>query len=404
MTRDTIFVSYSHKDVKYFKEFKTMLAPAIRQRRVKLWDDTQIPAGAVWREEIKKALASSRVAVLLVSPNFLDSDFIQSDELPALLDEVAAVTVYWVCVTTFLVNETRIGRYQAAHDCKKPLDTLKPAQRQVALTAICEKLLRIATSDEPAQARAASANVASHAGVSGQLATGRDPSPKPAAPREIRVDPHDSNHNTIVKAIRVAGPGGRVVIPKGSYRESLIIDEPVTIEGDGRREDIIIESGDENVIWFRAESGRIANLTIRFIGRERNAVKITRGNLVLEPCDISSSHLAAVSIQYAHPTVRENRICDCEQEGIWMHDGAGGKIENNEIIHNTFAGIALRGRETSPVITGNEIYECGPGIFIDDDAGGFIEGNWIADNTKPEIDQKYGHATIKNNFEYRKRR
>jgi hypothetical protein len=38
----------------------------------------------VWREEIKKALASAQVALLMVSADFLASDFVTREELPEL--------------------------------------------------------------------------------------------------------------------------------------------------------------------------------------------------------------------------------------------------------------------------------------------------------------------------------
>ncbi|MGB8886057.1 MAG: toll/interleukin-1 receptor domain-containing protein [Candidatus Korobacteraceae bacterium] len=144
--RKNIFVSYSHKDKKLFEEFQTMMAPAIQRDIVDLWDDQRIAAGAKWQEEIQKALASARVAVLLVSQNFLASQFIAEKELPPLLKAAAddGVTIFWICLSSCLFDQTEIASYQAAYDPSRPLDRLSKSQRQAVLSSVCEKLIKVA--------------------------------------------------------------------------------------------------------------------------------------------------------------------------------------------------------------------------------------------------------------------
>jgi formylglycine-generating enzyme required for sulfatase activity len=145
--RTQVFISYSHMDLKWLKRLQTMLAPLTRNDTIILWDDTRIRAGARWRDEIQKALDAAKVAVLLVSPHFLASDFITRDELPPLLSaaEKGSLTILWVAVSASLYKKPAIADYQAANNPKRPLDSLRPATLNQWLVEIAEMIEKAAS-------------------------------------------------------------------------------------------------------------------------------------------------------------------------------------------------------------------------------------------------------------------
>jgi hypothetical protein len=145
--RDQVFISYSHKDKEWLHAIKTHLAPYVRNKTVDYWDDTMIKAGAKWKDEIKKALARAKVAVLLVSPNFLASDFIANNELPPLLAaaETEGLTILWIAISASSYKQTPIADYQAAHDISQPLNKLPKGDLDEALVSICEYIKAAAT-------------------------------------------------------------------------------------------------------------------------------------------------------------------------------------------------------------------------------------------------------------------
>jgi TIR domain len=149
-TRDQVFISYSHKDRDWLDKLQIVLKPLIRKGIISIWDDTQIQAGDKWRNQIAEALGNARVAVLLVSPDLLASDFIADHELPPLLraaqDE--GLRILWVLIRDCLFSETEIADYQAAHDISRPLAMLTSPEVDAALVAIAKKI-KAAFADQP---------------------------------------------------------------------------------------------------------------------------------------------------------------------------------------------------------------------------------------------------------------
>ena len=82
--KETIFISYSHKDAKWKDMLVTHLL-ATQYSKIEPWDDTKIKVGDNWYDKIHRVINNSSIAILLVSADFLASEFIQSEEIPKLL-------------------------------------------------------------------------------------------------------------------------------------------------------------------------------------------------------------------------------------------------------------------------------------------------------------------------------
>ena len=80
-----IFISYSHQDEPFKNELVTTLAGLQRRGIVEAWQDRRIEAGDDWNTAIQEAMNDCDLALLLVSPDYLASRFIQEEEQPKLL-------------------------------------------------------------------------------------------------------------------------------------------------------------------------------------------------------------------------------------------------------------------------------------------------------------------------------
>lgn len=86
MAQPLIFVSYSHKDEHEKDMLLSHLGVLQTSGLIYTWSDSRVRAGEDWQSQIDEAMATARVAVLLITANFLTSDFIRLREIPTLLE------------------------------------------------------------------------------------------------------------------------------------------------------------------------------------------------------------------------------------------------------------------------------------------------------------------------------
>ena len=85
MTAPTVFISYSHKDEEWKDRLVTHLGVLEKEGLLDLWDDRKIELGDDWRPDIEGAIGRAAIAILMVSANFLTSNFILDEEIPKFL-------------------------------------------------------------------------------------------------------------------------------------------------------------------------------------------------------------------------------------------------------------------------------------------------------------------------------
>jgi formylglycine-generating enzyme required for sulfatase activity len=136
--RDQLFISYSPADREWEKRLRTMIRPLERSHGLRLWDDSQIQPGEKWKNNIETALANAKVALLLVSADYLAMESVAKRDLTQLLEaaEEEGLRILWVPVRPSYVRYTPIYAYQALLDPGRPLARMDPVEQDEALVEI----------------------------------------------------------------------------------------------------------------------------------------------------------------------------------------------------------------------------------------------------------------------------
>lgn len=81
-----IFCCYAREDRVLMENLRKHLKPLQRRGFITIWSDMDINAGDAWEDEIKRHLDSANIILLLVSPDFMDSDYCYSTEMERALE------------------------------------------------------------------------------------------------------------------------------------------------------------------------------------------------------------------------------------------------------------------------------------------------------------------------------
>lgn len=107
-----LFIAYAGEDAAYCHQLRQHLAALERMEQVQIWYDGQIVAGQDWEAELLNHLQTADIILLLVSPDFIASDFCYETLFPVAIKmhKSQKATVIPVIIRQCIWEETLLGK------------------------------------------------------------------------------------------------------------------------------------------------------------------------------------------------------------------------------------------------------------------------------------------------------
>ena len=118
-----IFFSYSHKDKRLRDQLETQLSLLIREGLISTWYDHKITAGNEWAGKIDEHLNAAQIILLLVSADFIASDYCYDKEMKRALErhEAGEARVIPVILRQVEWKQTPFGKLKPLPTGGKPV-------------------------------------------------------------------------------------------------------------------------------------------------------------------------------------------------------------------------------------------------------------------------------------------
>ena len=272
------------------------------------------------------------------------------------------------------------------------------------------------------------------------------PAPVPAGgfpPESLIVSPTgDGQSRTIADAVGKAAPGTRIFVRPGTYRETLRIEKPVEIIGEGPATGIVLEGTGPTLIQVKADTFSLHGLTLQGHAGEGAGsplVEVLRGTVLLEDCTVGNGGtgisvtggktravLRRLSLHGSGETgvlatgrssvwMDGCRLTSC-RSGITVSDGAeagihgcavrggsygiefssrsGGSVEDSEVSHAAYAGILVRDG-SDPAVQGCRVHHANFGVEVSDRGKGTFADCDLAENARGFFITRAGNPLVR---------
>ncbi len=118
-----VFISYSRKDERTFRELLRHLSPLSRSGVITSWHERTIEPGSDWRAEIDSHLEKAKIIIFLVSADFLASDYASGIEMKRAIEKHRAgeATLIPVIVRPCDWSASALAEFQALPRDARPI-------------------------------------------------------------------------------------------------------------------------------------------------------------------------------------------------------------------------------------------------------------------------------------------
>lgn len=138
------FISYSHKDESLRNELESHLAMLKRSGEIETWHDRRIVAGSAFDSEISEELESSQIILMLISADFLSSNYCYDIEMARAMEKHGdgSAVVIPVILRPCDWHSSPLGKIMATPTDGKPITMF--ANQDEAFTNVAKDIRRAA--------------------------------------------------------------------------------------------------------------------------------------------------------------------------------------------------------------------------------------------------------------------
>jgi tetratricopeptide (TPR) repeat protein len=140
-----IFFCYAREDEEFRKGLEKQLRVLKRQGIITIWHDREINAGTEWEREIDKHLNSAQIILLLISPDFMDSDYCYGTEMRRAMErhERGEVVVIPIILRPVYFLGAPFGKLQALPTDQEPVTSKSWASQDDAFFDVAEGIRKV---------------------------------------------------------------------------------------------------------------------------------------------------------------------------------------------------------------------------------------------------------------------